>query len=182
MKALILIDFINEIVVNRGYIKSLEEDFFENLSKTIKKARENWFLIIHVRVGFSKNYPEMPSNSPLFSKAKEYWIMQFWTDSTEFYNKNDIEDSDIIIEKNRVSAFYSTKLELILKTNEIKDIFIAWIATDFTISSTAREARDRDFNVTVLWDLCSSLPIEDHENELKILQKLVNIKNSNEIF
>jgi nicotinamidase-related amidase len=41
MKALILIDFINEIVVNRGYIKSLEEDFFENLSKTIKKAREN---------------------------------------------------------------------------------------------------------------------------------------------
>jgi nicotinamidase-related amidase len=41
MKALILIDFINEIVINRGYIKNLENDFFEKVSETIKKAREN---------------------------------------------------------------------------------------------------------------------------------------------
>jgi nicotinamidase-related amidase len=37
-----------------------------------------------------------------------------------------------------------------LRTNDVRDIFISGIATDFTVSSTAREARDRDFNVTVL--------------------------------
>jgi nicotinamidase-related amidase len=41
MKALILIDFINEIVINRGYKNNLHKSFFENVSKTIKKAREH---------------------------------------------------------------------------------------------------------------------------------------------
>lgn len=182
MKALIIIDLINDIVVKRWYLEKLDKDFFENISKTIERARKNWFLIIHTKVWFSENYENQPKNSPLFWKAHEFWILKLWSVWTEFYNKDDINKTDIIIEKSRVNPFYKTDLDDILKKNNITDIYISWIATDLAISSCAREWHDRDYNVTILSDLCASLNKEDHENELKILEKICKIKTSLEIF
>lgn len=175
MKALILIDLINDLLIKRWYLEKLDKDFFENLSNVIKKARNEWFLIIHVKVWFSRNYSNQPKNSPLFWKAHEFWILKLWTNWTEFYNKNDILESDIIITKSRVNPFYNTDLDKILKQNDITELFVWGIATDLAVSSLVREAHDRDYKVNILSDLCASLNQENHENEIKILGKISNI-------
>lgn len=181
MKALILIDLINDLLIKRWYLEKLDKDFFENLSKTIKNAKNKWLLIIHVKLWFLDNYENQPKSSPLFWKAHEFWLFKIWSEWTEFYNKNDILTSDIIITKSRVNPFYNTDLDKILKQNNISEIFVWWIATDLAVSSFAREAHDRDYKVNILSDLCGSLNYEDHENELKILAKIANIKASDEI-
>ncbi|MDD2913547.1 MAG: cysteine hydrolase family protein [Candidatus Pacebacteria bacterium] len=187
--ALILIDFINEIVNEKGKLSSKgyfsfakENNVFKNISFIIEKARQKNILIIHVKVGFSKNYNEQPKESPLFGKAKEFQALKLNTWATDFYKEIDIKEEDIIIIKHRVSAFYSTSLDLVLKNNNIKSVIIAGVATDLAVSSTVRDAHDRDYKVTIVSDCCIAGNIKDHEGALLSLSKISDIKKSQELF
>lgn len=188
MKALILIDFINEIchkdwkIAKKWYASLIEKfDIITKLNETISFCRKNNFLIINIWLTFSENYVEMPLNSKIFSKAKEFNILKQNSWSSDFLESINLEKSDIFITKNRVSWFYWTSLDIILKNNNITDIYIAWIATDLAVSSTVRDACDRDYNVFILWDLCVSSSINDSENELIILSKIANIISSKDL-
>jgi nicotinamidase-related amidase len=178
MKALILIDLINDIIIKRWYWEKLDENFFHRISQMTEYARKNNFLIIHVKVWFEQDYRNQPKNSPLFWKAHEFGILKLWTDWTEFYNQNDILEEDFIITKSRVNWFYDTDLENILKQNWVQEIFVWWVATELAVSSLVREAHDRDYWVNILEDICGSLDENDHKNELKILSKISKILNT----
>ena len=121
-KALLLIDYINEIVhkdgklAAKGYADFMEkQQTFHHLAFVIDKARQQQMLIIHVRVGFSPDYHEQPKASPLFGKANEFQILQLGSWSTQFHEQVDVQEQDIIITKHRVNAFHATPLDLILK-------------------------------------------------------------------
>ncbi len=183
--ALILIDFINEIVHENGKLaKKGYSDFiknnnvFQNLSRAIIKAREQKLLIVHVRIGFSPTYIEQPKSSPLFGKAHEFQVLKLESWATQFHEQLNINEDDIIITKHRVSAFYSTPLDLILKNNRIDSIFVAGVATDLAVSNSVRDAHDRDYNVTILTDCCAAANDEDHKNALLSLSKIANLGNS----
>jgi len=187
--ALILIDFINEIVHENGKLASKGySDFvknngvFQNLSFAIKKARENNILIVHVKVGFSENYTEQPKLSPLFGKAQEFQVLKFNSWATEFYEQIDVNENDIILTKHRVNDFHATPLDLILKNNKIDSILVAGVATDLAVSNTVRDAHDRDYQVTILEDCCAAANNEDHQNALLLLKKISSVKNSKEVF
>jgi len=187
--ALILIDFINEIVHDNGKLASKgysdfvkENDVFQNLSFAIQKARENNILIVHVKVGFSENYNEQPKSSPLFGKANEFQVLKLNSWATEFHEQIDVKDSDIILTKHRVNAFYGTPLDLILKNNKISSILVAGVATDLAVSNAVRDAHDRDYQVTILEDCCAAANGEDHETALLSLKKVAAVKNSKEVF
>ena len=186
--ALLLIDFINEIVhengklSKKGYYKFIKNNnIFQNLHLLTKKAREQKIPIIHVKVGFSSDYKELPINSPLFGKAKEFEALKLGTWATEFHEKVDIKKNDIVIIKHRVSAFYQTQLEEILIANNIDSILIAGVATDLAVASTVREAHDRDYNITIIADCCAAANDEDHKNSLQLLSKIAAVKNCDEL-
>jgi nicotinamidase-related amidase len=187
-KALILIDFINEIVHENGKLASKgysdfvkNNDVFQNLSFVTNKARENNILIIHFKLGFSNNYNEQPKSSPLFGKAHEYQALKLNSWATEFHKQIDVKDNDIILTKHRVSIFYSTPLDLILKNNNINSILIAGVSTDLAVSNAVRDAHDRDYQVTILEDCCAASNKEDHESALLSLKKIASVKNSKEV-
>ncbi len=187
--ALILIDFINEIVHENGKLASKgysdfvkNNDVFQNLSFITQKARENNILIVHVKVGFSENYTEQPKLSPLFGKAHEFQALKLNSWATEFHEQIDVKEDDIILTKYRVSAFYGTPLDLILKNNNIDSILVAGVATDLAVSNVVRDAHDRDYQVTILADCCAAANNEDHETALLSLKKIAIVKNSKEVF
>ena len=186
--ALILVDFINEIVhedwklAKKGYSDYIKNNnVFQNLSYAIKNAREKKILIIHIRIGFSSTYIEQPKSSLLFGKAHEFQVLKLENWSTQFHEQLDIDKDDIIITKHRVSAFYSTSLDLILKNNWIDTVYIAGVATDLAVSNTVRDAHDRDYDIIVLTDCCAAANEEDHKNALLPLGKIANLKKSNEV-
>ncbi len=186
--ALILIDFINEIVhengklAQKGYSDFMKNNnVFQNLSYAIKKARENNHLIVHVRIGFSENYNEQPKSSPLFGKVHEFQVLKLNSWATEFHEEIGVKDSDVILTKHRVSAFYGTPLDLILKNNKIDSILVAGVATDLAVSNMVRDAHDKDYNVTILADCCAAANEEDNKSALLSLKKIANVKNSKEI-
>lgn len=186
--ALILIDFINEIVhedgklASKGYSNFIKDkNIFHNLSSVIKKAREQRMLIIHVKLGFSEDYSEQPKSSPLFGKANEFQALKLHNRATEFHEQLEIDKDDMIVIKHRVSAFYSTPLDLILRNNNIDAVLIAGVSTDLAVSSTARDAHDRDYIVTILEDCCAAANQEDHTAALLSLKKIASIEKSQEV-
>jgi len=117
----------------------------------------------------------------LFGKAHEFQALKLNSWATEFHEQIDVKENDIILTKHRVSAFYGTPLDLILKNNKIDTILVAGVATDLAVSNTVRDAHDRDYQITILSDCCAAANNEDHETALASLKKLANVKNSKEV-
>lgn len=63
---------------------------------------------------------------------------------------------DYMIKKHRWSSFFQTHLELSLRTAGIDTILLAGGAIEIGVASTAYAARDLDFNIVVLRDVCTS--------------------------
>jgi nicotinamidase-related amidase len=66
------------------------------------------------------------------------------------------KDGDYVVKKHRWSTFFQTHLELSLRTTGIDTIMIAGGSTEVGVAATAYSARDRDFNLILLRDVCTS--------------------------
>lgn len=67
--------------------------------------------------------------------------------------------SDEILIKPRQSAFYSTDLELLLRSRGIERVLLAGVTTNVCVLATAKDAAERDLAVHVLADLTAALPV-----------------------
>jgi len=180
--ALIIIDFINDIVHpdgklgGHGYPNFIEaNNTKKNLAELVSKARKSGWRICHVAVGFSDNYNDHPANSPLLGAAKEYGALNKAEWGCEFIEYSTPEPEDIVISKPRVSSFYNTPLSSVLSSNDIKNVYIAGCATDLAVQSAARDAHDRDYNVTVVGDACAAANDVDHDTSLAFLTKIASV-------
>lgn len=186
--ALLVIDFINDIVSPEGKIagsaKFIESHHtIENANKVIKQARAAGVLIIFVKVGFNSGYLECPAQSPIFGRAKQYQALQLNAWGTEFHKDIDKQPEDSVVIKHRVNAFYATDLEAYLRAQGVEQIVICGVSTDMAVQSTARDAHDRDYKVVVVKDACAAMSEEHHEGSIKILERIATIVTADtEIF
>jgi len=73
-----------------------------------------------------------------------------------------IMDHDIVVVKRRVSAFTGSDLEVVLRGRGIGHLVLAGISTSGVVLSTVREAADKDYQLTVLKDICADVDPEVH--------------------
>ncbi len=186
--ALILIDFVNEIVAEegklagKGYAAFVERhETLDRVSDLLKAGRSRGMYIVHVRVGFTSGYPEHPEASPLFGAAKKFGALQFGTWGTEFHTKVVPLKDETVIAKHRVSAFYATPLDLILRSQGIHKVVLVGVATDLAVQSAARDAHDRDYAVTVVADCCAAADDDDHNHALRQLKKIATVTPLDEL-
>ncbi len=187
-KALIIMDFINEIVhpegkfKGKGYANYVEQNnTIEHLGVAIAHARNNGFLVIFVRVGFSENYNEQPKNSLLFGKAHEFKALTLNTWATEIHSGIDVKTDDFLITKHRISPFFGTPLEIYLNNNGIDDVYLCGVSTDLVVESAARDSHDRGYNVYVVSDCCGAGSEDDHNKAISTISKISNICLSSDL-
>ncbi len=188
VKVLLLIDLINEIVHPDGKLSKIgypefirKHNTFFNLKELIKKARNSKVHIIHVKIGFSHNYLEVPNNSPLFSLVKKFEALKLNTWATEFYNEIDVQKEDSVLVKHRVSAVYGTNLLPILNALSARHVYIAGVATDLAVQTTARELHDLDFKITIVEDCCAAASDDDHNFTISTINKISEILKISEV-
>lgn len=180
--ALLCIDFINEMLHPDGKIAqhgnaafAQNTDLVSHAKRLLQHARNHAWHVIHIRVGFDSTYSECPANSPIFSPAKKAGILQNNTWSTNFIAGLVPQNNELVINKPRVSAFYETSLEIILRHHNINKIVIAGCATDLAVQSTARDAHDRDFEVIIIEDCCAAKDQNTHNNTIALLKRVASI-------
>lgn len=153
----------------------------ENTRHAIGKARAAGVPIGFVRVGFSPDYRECPPNSPIFSGARKNGIFKLGQWGTEVHPDLGRQEGDFDIVKHRVSPFYATNLEAILRAKGIKRIYCSGISTNAVVQATVREGHDRDYEMVVLEDCCCGTSAEEHENAITGLQRFCRVTTSHEV-
>ncbi len=188
MKALLCMDFENDIVhpdgkvSGKGYAEyNAENNTLAAVRDVQDRFRAAGLPVVHVRVGFSPSYAEQPKGSPLMGKAHEFGAFDLSGWGTEFLEDVAPQGDELVITKHRVGCFFGTPLELTLKNMGVTELFLAGVATDMVVESTAREAHDRDFLVQVVADCCIAASSEDQERSLTSMKKLATIINSGDL-
>lgn len=180
--AIIIIDTINEMLhpdgklAAKGYAQYVSEhDSIAHINTALGNARSQGDLVIFVTLGFSSDYHDCPSESPLFMNAPKYGALMKGTWGTEIHEAINQDPSDVHIIKKRVSAFYQTGLSELLSEKGITHISFGGCATDLAVNHAVRDAHDRDYTTTVLSDCCIATNLEDHTNTIELLKKVATI-------
>ena len=93
--------------------------------------------------------------------------------------RSPVQPEDLTVYKVRFDAFVGTNLDLLLRGNKIDTILLGGVATNFGVESTARTARELNYNVVVLTDCCLNVAREQHDFTVKhILPRFARIMTS----
>lgn len=182
----LVMDMMNDLVEANGFSKSsygvqvADRGVLENTAAAIGKARAAGVQIGFVRVGFSDDYRECPPASPIFSGARKNNIFKLGTWGVEVHQSLEPQPHDFDIIKHRVSPFYATSLEAILRANGVERIVMCGVSTNGVVHSGAREAHDRDYEVVILEDCCAGVTPDEHNHAIACLGRYANIILSTE--
>lgn len=183
---LLVMDMLNDLVHPDGmgaktYVPLCRErGVYDNTRLAIRRAREAGMIVGYVRVGFSPDYVECPPGSPVFSKARENGVFQLGSWGTEVLADFAPQAGDPDIIKHRVSPFYGTKLEPLLRAQGIKRLILTGVSTNGVVSAAVREGHDRDFACVVLEDCCAGATAEEHDFALAGLRRYARITRAAE--
>lgn len=187
--ALLILDLINEIVHEEGkyshdgYLEQVtQRGVLANTAIALASARAVAMPVVHVVVGFSEDYRECPVSSAIFSVAKEDKRLLLGTWATQIHNDVKPLSHEPIVVKNRVSPFYQTNLELLLRLWGINTLLLAGVSTEFVVLTTVIEAHDRDYQVVVLEDATAASNLQRHEAALKIIERTAKISSVRDTF
>lgn len=175
----LVLDMENDLVAEEGPngkgplgVQVRARGIIPKTATAIAKARAAGLPIGYVRVGFSPDYREAPTTSAIFNGARQHGLFKLGTWGTEVHKDLTPQPGDFDIVKHRVSPFYATNLEAILRAHGIQRIFCSGVSTVAVVQGTVRDAHDRDYVVTVLEDCCASASAEDHEAAIRVLQRM----------
>jgi nicotinamidase-related amidase len=184
---LLVMDMLNDLVHENGagaktYAPLMKQrDVLGHTRAAIDKARAVGALIGYVRVGFSPDYSECPPNSPVFSRARDAGLFKLGDWGTEVHADVAPAPGDFDIVKHRVSPFYGTSLEPILRAHGVERLYLCGVSTNGVVHTGVREGHDRDYACTVLEDCCAGATVEEHESALRCMARFGAIKNSAEV-
>jgi nicotinamidase-related amidase len=137
------------------------EAIIPRAARALEAARKHRFPIIHVGLGFSEGHPEIPEAHPVFGKVRQGNLFVKGSPSAEFH-PSIAQAGELVLYKQRVSAFSDNALEMILRARGIEHLVLMGIATSGIVLSTLRRAFDLDFTCTVVKDACHDGDPEVH--------------------
>lgn len=150
--ALLLIDLQNEdgtsAVVGMDGI-------LQNTKKVLDICRDVGILVIYTRhinradgIALANREPVDAKGEPLYYHSESSAI--------EIADLIRPEDGDLIVDKYRYSGFYESNLDLLLKGLGIQHLIVGGVLTDVCVLSTVMDAYYRDYQVSLVEDLCGT--------------------------
>jgi nicotinamidase-related amidase len=181
-------DMINDLVHedgpngSRGYGPILaKNNTLANTAEAIRNARAAGVKIGYVRVGFSTDYRECPPTSRIFQGAKKAGLFKLGEWGTQVHPLLQPQSGDYDIVKHRVSPFYGTALEPILRANGIQRLYVCGVSTSGAVLSAAKDGHDRDYEVFVLEDCSAALTDEQHKGVIEQMNRMTTILTSKDV-
>ena len=81
-----------------------------------------------------------------------------------------MQPEDWIVEKNRLSAFFNTKLELVLRGLKAETVLVTGVLTNQCVAATSKDAMFRDFKTIVVEECTGTTLPHLHEPALEMMR------------
>jgi nicotinamidase-related amidase len=130
-------------------------------AQAVDFGRRRGYLIIHVGLGFSEGHPEISGAETRFRRVREQNRFVKGSPTAEFH-ASIVRPDDLIVYKQRYSAFSENHLHMILRSRRIENLVLFGVSTSGIVLSTLRRAYDLDYSCAVLRDACYDADPEVH--------------------
>jgi nicotinamidase-related amidase len=80
--------------------------------------------------------------------------------------------ADFVVNKRSIGAFASTGIDHLLRALGREQLYMTGISTNMCVETTAREAADRGYAVTMIEDACATTHADLHETTMRNFQRL----------
>lgn len=160
MKALIVIDMLNDFVLKEGKLYSGEkaEEIVDFINEKINEFRKNEYPVIFLCDNHEVDDKEFEMFPP-HCIAGEY--------GSCIVDTIDIKSTDKIIKKRRYSGFFGTDLDIYLREKKVDEIYLVGVCTNICVLYTAADARNLGYSVNIYEKGVASFDEEAHRFALK---------------
>jgi nicotinamidase-related amidase len=86
------------------------------------------------------------------------------------------DEQDYFVLKAKHSGFYHTQLDLLIEYLQVRTVILAGFATDMCVLFTASDAYLRDIEIIVPADCSAAASMQDHENALEHMTRVLHVK------
>lgn len=146
--ALLLMD------LQAGHLSHVPDTYLPHAVRALHTARAAGVPVLHVALRLRPGHTDAHPRNKVFGALPPHL---FTADDPGAAIHPDVApaDGEIVVHKNRISAFAGNDLRQVLAAQGIEHLVLAGIATGGIVLSTALQAVDLDYQVTVLSDACA---------------------------
>jgi gluconolactonase len=169
--AVLILDLQNEVIHEKGAFggtgaaaHAVEQDVLANAARLASAARSAGSPVIHVHhqrsVGADSG-ADSKQNAPLWRNMAAADAMG--TDWAAAPHEGiEPDPADIVVHKQRVSAFFGTPLDIKLRGLGVEKVLVSGALTNLSVESTIRYGADLGYEMVLVQDACSSFDADWH--------------------
>jgi ureidoacrylate peracid hydrolase len=170
----LLIDLQNDFLHPDGWYAKSGVDIshmqraIEPTHRLVEEARTAHVPIVWTRHGFRDARDAGP-----FLELRPFLRdggLRFGTWGFEIYEEFEPAEDDWLVEKNRLSAFFNTKLEVVLHALRAETILIGGVLTNQCVAATSKDAMFRDLKPIVVEECAGTTLPHLHEPALEMIR------------
>ncbi len=181
MPALIALDYINDMVTETGkaaiaYPEVARRGVIEKLNKSTQAARDRGWKVFFVNIAVDAHC--LPAESQLRTALSVGGACQIGTPGVELAPGVIRDQRDIVLRRYRLSAFRSALMSYL---TSVELLYVCGVSTSLCVSSTVREAFERNIPVKIIEDACAAESQDIHETEIKVLSMLAETVSSDQL-
>jgi ureidoacrylate peracid hydrolase len=177
--ALIVVDMQNGFIDGKGSMAQLGFDWEKlaaaspGVQRLVAGARKADVPVFWTRYVYEPDFRDGGVQmEEIMPGLKEVNLCVAGTWDSEIHPDLTPADTDIIIEKNRPSSFYATRLESYLRSQHIENVVVCGVTTNICVETTVRDASQRDFRTFVVRDAVGEVDDFRGQTSLKAMEYL----------
>lgn len=138
--------------------------------RLVERAREVSLPIIFTRYAYRPDYSDGGILiQEIMPALREAGSLRAGTWDVEVVEELKPLPTELVIDKNRPSAFYGTPLESYLTSMGIRSLIVCGVTTNMCVESTVRDAAHRDYRVWVAEDATGEMESDRQSVSLKAM-------------
>ncbi|MDF3310570.1 cysteine hydrolase [Rhodococcus sp. T2V] len=143
-----------------------------NARRAIDAVRAAGGMVVYARVAFRTGYPELVQNNALYRQVAAAEALLEGSEGAQIIPELSPDPADPIVTHTRLSAFQGTELDLMLRNRGVDTVLLTGVATDVTVSGTAKDAVGLGYRTILLADACAAATDAAHAAVLDTFQIL----------
>ena len=158
-----------------GYLRRIREIVIPSIQRLLAHFRERGSPIVFTAIGSgAKDGNDLPcwlrsfDDVGLSTLGSRLWP-PIGDASWEIDEALEPRPEEIVLNKLSAGTFATTDLERQLRDRGIESVVVTGVATDVCVSTTAREAADRNFKVVIVSDACTTFSEQLHQANIETL-------------